>query len=66
MIRRPMCLLCFLMMLVLGIADLAGIPLIRGNPFLPVCSPGSKHIQVPKSAGRWNGTKTQNSPSLFI
>ncbi|RHK25948.1 DNA internalization-related competence protein ComEC/Rec2 [Ruminococcus sp. AF46-10NS] len=27
-----MCLLCFLMMLVLGIADLAGIPLIRGNP----------------------------------
>ena len=32
MIRRPMCLLCFLMMLVLGIADLAGIPLIRGNP----------------------------------
>lgn len=33
MIRRPMCLLCFLMMLALGIADLAGIPLIRGNPF---------------------------------
>lgn len=32
MIRRPMCLLCFLMMLVLGIANLAGIPLIRGNP----------------------------------
>ena len=32
MIRRPMCLLCFLMMLVLGIAYLAGIPLIRGNP----------------------------------
>ena len=32
MIRRPMCLLCFLMMLSLGIADLAGIPLIRGNP----------------------------------
>ena len=32
MIRRPMCLLCFLMMLALGIADLAGIPLIRGNP----------------------------------
>lgn len=27
-----MCLLCFLMMLALGIADLAGIPLIRGNP----------------------------------
>ena len=32
MIRRPMCLLCFLMMLSFGIADLAGIPLIRGNP----------------------------------
>ena len=32
MIRRPICLLCFLMMLALGIADLAGIPLIRGNP----------------------------------
>ena len=32
MIRRPMCLLCFLMMLGLGIAELAGIPLITGNP----------------------------------
>lgn len=35
MIRRPMCLLCFLMILGLGIAELAGIPLITGNP-IPV------------------------------
>ena len=35
MVKRPMCLLCFLMVLSLGILELMGIPLIRGNP-LPV------------------------------
>lgn len=35
MAKRPMCLLCFLMVLGLGILDLMGIPLTRGNP-LPV------------------------------
>ena len=35
MTKRPMCLLCFLMVLFLSIADFAGIPLITGNP-LPV------------------------------
>ena len=35
MAKRPMCLLCFLMVLGLGILDLMGIPLVRGNP-LPV------------------------------
>ena len=35
MVKRPMCLLCFLMVLSLGTLELMGIPLIRGNP-LPV------------------------------
>lgn len=35
MTKRPMCLLCFLMVLLLSIANFAGIPLITGNP-LPV------------------------------
>lgn len=35
MVKRPMCLLCFLMVLSLGALELMGIPLIRGNP-LPV------------------------------
>lgn len=30
--KRPMCLLCFLMVLSLGALELMGIPLIRGNP----------------------------------
>ena len=32
MAKRPMCLLCFLMVLSLGALELMGIPLIRGNP----------------------------------
>ena len=40
MVKRPMCLLCFLMVLSLGILELMGIPLIRGNP-LPVNVRGS-------------------------
>ena len=32
MAKRPMCLLCFLMMLSLGTLELMGISLIRGNP----------------------------------
>ena len=35
MAKRPLCLLCFLMVLSLGTLELMGIPLIRGNP-LPV------------------------------
>lgn len=31
MAKRPMCLLCFLMVLSLGALELMGIPLIRGN-----------------------------------
>ena len=31
MAKRPMCLLCFLMVLSLGILELMGIPLIRGE-----------------------------------
>lgn len=38
MIRRPMCLLCFLMMLSFGIADLAGIPLIMGESLPCQCA----------------------------
>ena len=30
--KRPLCLLCFLMMLFLGMSDLTGIPLATGNP----------------------------------
>ena len=30
--RRPVCLFCMLLMLVLCLADISGIPLIRGNP----------------------------------
>ena len=30
--KRPLCLLCFLMMLFLGMLDLTGIPLATGNP----------------------------------
>lgn len=33
MAKRPMCLLCFLMVLSLGALELMGIPLIRGIPF---------------------------------
>ena len=32
MAKRPMCLLCVLMVLSLGALELMGIPLIRGNP----------------------------------
>ena len=32
MAKRPMCLLCFLIVLSLGALELMGIPLIRGNP----------------------------------
>ena len=32
MAKRPMCLLCFLMVLSLGALELMGLPLIRGNP----------------------------------
>lgn len=32
MAKRPMCLLCFLMVLSLGALELMGIPLIKGNP----------------------------------
>ena len=32
MAKRPMWLLCFLMVLSLGALELMGIPLIRGNP----------------------------------
>ena len=32
MAKRPMCLLCFLMVLSLGVLELMGIPLIKGNP----------------------------------
>ena len=66
MVKRPMCLLCFLMVLSLGTLELMGIPLIRGNP-LPVnvqeqieAHPGSM------ICGEWNSMKTQNFPSLFI
>ena len=31
MAKRPMCLLCFLMVLSLGVLELMGIPLIKGN-----------------------------------
>ena len=32
MAKRPMCLLCFLMVLSLCVLELMGIPLIKGNP----------------------------------
>lgn len=32
MIRRPMCLMCLLLMVFLCISDWLGFPLIRGNP----------------------------------
>ena len=32
MARRPICLVCLMLMLLMCFADLAGIPLIRGNP----------------------------------
>ena len=32
MTRRPICLVCLMLMLCMCLADLAGIPLIRGNP----------------------------------
>ena len=32
MARRPICLVCLMLMLCMCLADLAGIPLIRGNP----------------------------------
>ena len=35
MTKRPLCFLCFLMVLGLGIMNFAGIPLLGGNP-LPV------------------------------
>ena len=33
MTKRPLCFLCFLMVLGLGIMNFAGIPLLGGNPF---------------------------------
>ena len=32
MTRRPVCLVCLFLMLCMCLADLAGVPLIRGNP----------------------------------
>ena len=44
MVKRPMCLLCFLMVLSLGTLELMGIPLIRG--IFPVCL-SEKNISYP-------------------
>lgn len=32
MTRRPVCLVCLFLMLCMCLADLAGVPLIRGTP----------------------------------
>ena len=38
MARRPLCLACLLLMLAMAMADLLGMPLIRGNPLPKLCS----------------------------
>mgnify|MGYP006982442035 CR=1 FL=1 len=67
MAKRPMCLLCFLMVLSLGALELMGIPLIRGKSPSVKCAGADRSAPwFHKSAGRWNSMKTQNFPSLFI
>ena len=67
MVKRPMCLLCFLMVLSLGTLELMGIPLIRGNP-LPVnvqeqieAHPGSMICGEVEQYGQGNAEKSGRS-----
>ena len=46
MARRPLCLACLLLMLAMAMADLLGMPLIRGNPL-----PGSVTEYLKKHPG---------------
>ena len=58
MAKRPMCLLCFLMVLSLGALELMGIPLIRGNP-LPLNVQEQIESLLPQQEQRQQSTMEQ-------
>ena len=69
MAKRPMCLLCFLIVLSLGALELMGIPLIRGNP-LPLnvqeqieAHPGS---MICGEVEQYENTEFSQSVYLFV
>ena len=41
MTKRPLCMVCLVLMLLMCVADRAGFPLIRGNPVPENVDPGS-------------------------
>ena len=67
MARRPLCLVCLLLMFVMIVADLLGIPLIRGNPL-----PGSvaeyirKHPETTICGEVERCTENENSKSVYL
>lgn len=65
--RRPICLACVLLMLVLCLADLAGIPVLRGNP-LPESVQAwiSLHPEAVICGEVQQCTETENSQSVYL
>lgn len=67
MARRPLCLVCLLLMLAMTVADLLGVPLIRGNPL-----PGSvteyitKHPETTICGEVERCTESENSKSVYL
>ncbi len=50
MTKRPLCMVCLVLMLLMCVADRAGFPLIRGNPVPEMWTPGSGNIPRSQSA----------------
>ena len=67
MARRPLCLACLLLMLAMAMADLLGMPLIRGNPL-----PGSVTEYLKKHPGTTicgeveRCAESENSKSVYL
>ena len=60
--RRPVCILCLLLVVFLCVTDWLGFSLIRGNPL-----PESVQTWInPPSAGRWSGARKMKMSYLYI
>lgn len=65
--RRPVCLVCLLLMLCLYVTDLAGISMISGNP-LPVSVQKyiSEHLKLTVNGEVQSCQATENSLSVYL
>ncbi len=67
MTRRPVCLVCLFLMLCMCLADLAGIPLIRGNPLPETVQTYIKKHPDSVICGRCRDVRQQNFPfSVYL